>query len=70
MARASNEYSKNSNFEYDTVNHCILEFEYEASKHEQNEKLQFFHVSKCWHVKNCQKFPDFPPYIANHAHHD
>ena len=28
--RASNEYSKNSNFEYELVNPCILEFEYEA----------------------------------------
>ena len=59
FTRASNEYSKNLNFEYDTVNHSILEFEYEVNEHEQNEKLQFFHVSKCWHVKSCQKFTDF-----------
>ena len=32
VTRASNEYSKNSNFEYELVNHCILEFEYEPDE--------------------------------------
>ena len=40
MARASKEYSKNSNFEYEYefVHPYILEFEYEASIFEQNEQ--------------------------------
>ena len=37
-ARASNEYSKNLNFEYESVNPFILEFQYEAGTYEQNEQ--------------------------------
>ena len=54
--RASKEYSKNSNFEYETVTPCILEFEYWPASVNRMKKLQFYLAKYLYAIRKVANF--------------